>query len=107
MFANNTPDSVRLRDTEKLLGLIGIASIAFIEFTVLVELPTLSGLRSIVKTSICANARPSGPLGIVAAEERNQRRNIIHLTDPRGSRCLVNHRLHVLDELRVTLEPLI
>ena len=65
-----------------------------------------SGLL-VVQATVRGETCTCGPLGVVAAKESHQRRNIIDLTDPRSGGCGVDQRLHVFEELLVTLEPLI
>ena len=48
-----------------------------------------------------------GPLGVIAAKESHQRRNIVDFTDPCSGGRGVDQRLHIFEELLVTLEPLI
>lgn len=61
----------------------------------------------IVKTTVCRQNGARGPLRVLSAQESNQGGDILNLAHTRGSRGSLDHRLHIFQELLVTLKPLI
>lgn len=66
---------------------------------------TKSSSNLVVQSSIGRQTSTGSPLRIITAQESHQRRHIVHLAYTSRGRGRLDQRLHVLEELLVTLEP--
>lgn len=66
-----------------------------------------SAIHSIVQPTIGRQNRSGSPFGIISTQESNKRSDILNFAHARRSWRGLDQGLHILQELLVTLEPLI